>query len=211
MSALPELIAFAGVMAVGQFSPGPDLLLVTRTALSDGTAAGVRTAAGIATGLIVHASLAVAGVSALFRAQGGLGKTVAWVGAAYLFWLAIGLVRKAGQVPEAGGARPGHAVYVRGLLCNLLNPKALLFLAAVSSPFLAGRSETWWPWAIAGVAVIQGFALWCGWAAVLQWPPVQRGYRRAAKWIDRVFAVMLAALAVGLLVEVGSLSGMAIR
>ncbi len=56
MSPPLELLAFAGVMALGQFSPGPDMILLTRTALRSGARAGVEMALGIACGLAVHAT-----------------------------------------------------------------------------------------------------------------------------------------------------------
>ena len=65
-SGLAELLAFSGVMALGQFSPGPDMVLLTRTSLKSGVRAGVEMALGIACGLTVHATLAVAGLALAF-------------------------------------------------------------------------------------------------------------------------------------------------
>ena len=58
-----ELLVFAGLIVLGQFSPGPDMVLLTRTALREGAGAGVRMALGISCGLAVHATIAVAGVA----------------------------------------------------------------------------------------------------------------------------------------------------
>ncbi len=60
MTAGGELLAFAGVIALAQFSPGPNTLLPTRTALKSGVHAGVEMAFGIASGVIVHSTMAVA-------------------------------------------------------------------------------------------------------------------------------------------------------
>ena len=198
MSPLLELIAFGGVMAVGQFSPGPDLILVTRTSLSEGAGRGMQTACGIATGLMVHAGIAVAGVAAALRSHGMLAKGVAWLGAGYLFWIAIQLLRHAGELPSLSAAQSRKDAYLRGLLCNLLNPKVALIFAAMITPFLGVRSEGWWPWVLWAETVVQGLVLWCLWALVLQWPPAKNLYRRSAVWIDRTFAVLLMALAVSL-------------
>ncbi len=48
MTAAAELLAFAGVMALGQFSPGPDMVLLTRTSLKCGAKVGSDGAFGIA-------------------------------------------------------------------------------------------------------------------------------------------------------------------
>jgi threonine/homoserine/homoserine lactone efflux protein len=66
MSESTALWTFAGVMALGQFSLGPDMILLTRTALKSGARTGVKMACGIACGLSVHATLAFMAVSAPF-------------------------------------------------------------------------------------------------------------------------------------------------
>ena len=146
MTAATELLAFAGVMALGQFSPGPDMMLLTRTALRSGAKAGMEMALGIACGLVVHASVAVAGLALAFERMPVLRRTVCWVAAGYLLWLAWRILREAFVTASSGGvAGPrseanGRGPFLRGLFCNLLNPKAAIFLAAVSAPFLQRRA-----------------------------------------------------------------------
>jgi threonine/homoserine/homoserine lactone efflux protein len=200
-----DLLAFAGVMALGQFSPGPDLVLLTRTALKSGVRAGVEMALGIACGLLVHATLAVGGLALVFdrfpMARDGL----RWAAAGYLLWLAYAILREVfvawysgvkAEVDEVGAAR---RPFLRGLFCNLLNPKAAIFLAAVSAPFLRGDRPDWWPFAILGIVVLQGCVLWSLWAWLLQWQPLRRRYARAAPWLDLAFGLALAGLAVRLM------------
>lgn len=207
MSGALELLAFAGVMALGQFSPGPDMLLLTRTALAEGAAKGVRMALGIATGLTVHATLAISGTALLFRSGGWLGETMRWLAAAYLLWLAWGLLRscfvhlRSGPREAEPAAAAERPAYVRGLLCNLLNPKVLVFFAAGTAPFLVGERPAWWPGAIWAIVVIQGCTLWSLWAMLLQWRPLRAAYRKAGPWIDAVFGAALVVLAVLLLVD----------
>jgi threonine/homoserine/homoserine lactone efflux protein len=208
MNAWLELAAFAGVMALGQFSPGPDMILLTRTALAEGARAGAIMACGIASGLAVHTALAVGGLALAFERMPALRLMVAWLAAGYLLWLAGQLLAghffsratTGATAATSALARPRrHRPYLRGLICNLLNPKAVLFLAAVSAPFLAGDRPAWWPAAIWSVVVFQGCLLWALWARLLQWKPLRSRYERAAKWIDATFAVALAALALRLL------------
>ena len=199
-----ELAAFAGLMALGQFSPGPDMILLTRTALAEGAKAGAIMAIGIATGLCIHASIAVAGLAVAFEQSPGLRKGISWAAAAYLLWLAWCLLRSAWAPAVANGesAQPpsSRGPFLRGFICNLLNPKAVIFLAATCAPFLTGTHPSWWPFAIAGLVIVQGGALWALWAWLLQWRPLRSRYEKSARWIDGVFGVALAALAVKLLV-----------
>jgi threonine/homoserine/homoserine lactone efflux protein len=198
-----ELLAFGGVMALGQFSPGPDMVLLTRTALKSGAKAGMQTALGIACGLVVHASVAVAGLALAFERLPVFRRMVCWVAAGYLLWLAWRILREAFAAADgvAGTEEKTHGrgPFLRGLFCNLLNPKAAVFLAAVSAPFLKGERPDWWPFAIAGIVVVQGGVLWSLWAWLLQWSPLRLRYERAAKWIDCAFAVVLAGLAMRLI------------
>ena len=201
MSLAVELLAFAGVMALGQFSPGPDMILLTRTALKQGARAGAEMALGISCGLTFHSVIAVAGVALALERSSLLRFVLHWVASAYLIWLAIGIGReifRPGEVRETGAEETTRRPFVRGLLCNLLNPKAAIFLAAVSAPFLKGARPDWWPFAICGIVVGQGCVLWSLWAVLLQWNPLRSAYERSVKWIDGAFALVLVGLAVRL-------------
>lgn len=193
-----ELWAFAVVMLIGQFSPGPDMLLLTRTSLAEGLKAGCLMASGIATGLVVHSTLAISGVAAVFARGGAVTEVMKWLLAGYLLWLAYGLLQKPGEEGEVAASK--KSPYLRGLLCNLLNPKAFVFLASVVAPFLTGNHPDWWPFALGLVVVGQSLVFWCLWVWLLQNGKVRKGYLRAGPVIDFVFALALIGLAIHLLV-----------
>jgi threonine efflux protein len=205
MDASFELLMFAGAMALAQFSPGPDMILLTRTSLKSGVRAGVKMALGIACGLSVHATVAVAGLAVAFERSPELREGLRWAAVAYLLWLAFGLVRaffsagKPGEERSALTAGAAGGPFLRGFLCNLLNPKAVIFIAALSAPFLTGSRPEWWPLAIWGIVVVQAGVLWSLWARLLQWKPLRQRYQAAERWIDAGFGVVLAALAFRLL------------
>jgi threonine efflux protein len=201
MSEVGDLLAFAGVMLLGQFSPGPDMLLLTRTALKLGARAGVEMALGIACGLTVHATLAVAGLGVMIELYPMLWEGLRWLAAGYLLWLAFRIGMEMLRIKPHGSQlepnpSPGRRPFFRGLFCNLLNPKAAIFLAAVIVPFSQGARPGWWPLAIFGVVVGQAFLLWALWAWMLQWRPLQRIYGQVERWIDGVFSGALVVLAI---------------
>lgn len=163
-------------------------------------------ALGIASGLMVHSTLAVGGMALAFERMPVLRTGLRWVAAAYLLWLAWSLLRErfvawySGAIYQVEAPTGGRGPFLRGLFCNLLNPKAALFLAAVSAPFLAGERPAAWPFLIWAVVVFQGGLLWALWACLLQWKPLRSRYERAAGWIDGLFGLALAALAVRLVI-----------
>ncbi len=192
-----ELWAFAVIMVIGQFSPGPDMLLLTRTSLAEGLRAGWMMVLGISTGLTVHATLAIGGIAVVLARGGIVATSLKWLAALYLLWLAIGLSKK----PVLGGevTIPKRSPYLRGLFCNLLNPKALVFFASVVATFLTGPRPDWWPLALWLIVVGEALFFWCLWVWLLQIPKVRGGYQRFGRIIDLLFALALTGLAMHLL------------
>src|SRR6478735_125117 len=193
-------------MAVGQFSPGPDMILLPRTALKSGVRAGVEMALGIAGGLTVHATIAVGGWALAIERLPMLWHLLRWLAVGYLLWLACRIFREifitwySGALREMEAGASTRHPFLRGLLCNLLNPKVAIFLAAVCAPFLRGGRPEWWSFAIWGIVVGEAFVLWSLWAWLLQWKPLSSRYVRAERWIDGAFAIVLVALAVRLII-----------
>lgn len=199
---IPEWLAFAGIMALGQFSPGPDMVLLTRTALADGRKSGCWTAFGIACGLAVHAAVAVTGVAAILGRGGWVVDVLKWCAAAYLAWLAFLLIRSGLNAKRLALERAkeisnsAFSSWKRGLLCNLLNPKVAVFLAGVTAPFLAVADvPDNWPAILWLTIVLEGLILWCAWVFVLQSPVIRNRYLCAAHWFDLAFGVALLILA----------------
>lgn len=197
-----EWFVFVAIMAVGQFSPGPDMLLLTRTALAQGRSAGCWTALGIACGLGVHALIAVAGVASLMAQGGWVEKVMKWSAAAYLTWLAMllirsGLMAKGIKMAETGQVFESSkfSSWKRGLFCNLFNPKVAVFLAGVTAPFLTNQGGWTWPVTLWATIVLEGIVLWCLWVSLLQLPSLRSGYQRMAHWFDLVFGMALIVVA----------------
>lgn len=145
--------------------PGPDFVLVTGNAVR-GVRYGALTAAGVVTGLLVHAVLATVGLSALVAAAPAALLAVKAVGALYLLYLGVATLRAARRGgPIRRAAKSDRSLFLRGLLCDLLNPKVLLtFLSLV--PQAMDPSAPPLPQAALLSAVAVGvFA--CFWAAVV--------------------------------------------
>jgi threonine/homoserine/homoserine lactone efflux protein len=115
--------------------------------LRGGRRAGLAAAAGVSVGCVVHALAATFGLAALMVASSAAFNVVKWAGAAYLLWLAIGMLRSGLGSASAEGA-PWHAaggaptapwpLFRQGFLTNVLNPKVALFFLALLPQFIDG-------------------------------------------------------------------------
>jgi threonine efflux protein len=200
-----EWLIFVGVMALGQFSPGPDMILLTRTSLASGRWAGCATALGIAFGLGFHALIAVTGVAFVLGRGGWFETVMYWAAAMYLTWIAVPLIRqglKAKALALKSSRLPGDgwSCWKRGLFCNLLNLKVAIFLAGVTAPFLSiSEPPPAWPLILWLTIVLEGGILWCLWAWALQMPAIKMRYQKVAHWFDLAFGLALMVVA-GMLV-----------
>lgn len=140
-----HLLAFLGVAALLIVTPGPDTALTIRNSLGGGRSAGLRTAAGVASGQAVWALFTAVGAAALLRASQPAFMALRLAGAGYLAWLGIqSLIAAArGSRPHAANACDPYArtSYRQGLLSNLGNPKMAVFFVTVLPQFTGGRVE----------------------------------------------------------------------
>jgi threonine/homoserine/homoserine lactone efflux protein len=121
-------------------TPGADMALVVRSAVAQGARAGAAAALGVGAGCWVHTLAAALGLSALLAGSPAAFTALRWVGAAYLVWLGLGLLRNGGG-GDASGTASSHApwrrLFTQGFLTNALNPKVALFFLAFVPQFIA--------------------------------------------------------------------------
>jgi threonine/homoserine/homoserine lactone efflux protein len=143
-----EATVFALAVAVLNATPGVDFLLTVSRTLQGGARAGALAALGIVAGCAVHALAAAFGVAALLALHPGALRLIQWLGAAYLLWLGLGLLRAAVRGAAAAPATPPAATqhgwrhFRDGVLTNLLNPKVALFFLAFLPPFVPAGSPS---------------------------------------------------------------------
>jgi threonine/homoserine/homoserine lactone efflux protein len=123
-------------------TPGQDMILVMSRSIAQGAGAGVATAAGVSLGLVGHTVLATLGLGALLRASEWLFVALKLVGAAYLVFLGIQLLRtRVHELPLAtDGARSLRRLFFEGALSNLSNPKIAIFYFAFLPQFVAPQA-----------------------------------------------------------------------
>lgn len=134
----PSLLAFALASLLIEITPGPNLTYLAALTLTQGTRAGLAAVAGIALGLSVYGIAATLGIAALISQSPILYQVLRWAGVAYFLWLAWQTwAGEAETSPHRSDGRPDlGSAFRRGLITNLLNPKAAIFYVAVLPTFL---------------------------------------------------------------------------
>jgi RhtB (resistance to homoserine/threonine) family protein len=135
---LPLFIATALVLNA---TPGVDMLFTLSRTLQHGWRTGMAAALGITAGCVVHTVAAALGLAALLATSALAFSAIKWLGAAYLLWLAWGMLRATVHVAEpilaASSPAPSTRVFAQGFLTNVLNPKVALFFLALLPQFIA--------------------------------------------------------------------------
>jgi len=139
---LPALLAFLGASMALTIAPGPDNIFVITQGISRGRRAAIVTALGMCSGISVHTLAAAAGVSAVFYASAVAFHVVKYAGAAYLLYLAAKAILEQSAVAarRVEGAATGLALFRRGFIMNVLNPKVALFFLAFLPQFTASTA-----------------------------------------------------------------------
>jgi threonine/homoserine/homoserine lactone efflux protein len=155
-----SLGVFAATVFVVNATPGVDMMFTLAQTLRHGVAGGIAAALGIVAGCMVHTLVAAFGLAALLAASATAFALVKWAGAAYLLWLAIGMLRAGASASapvgdaadrpggdEASADRRGTSpglgrLFRQGLLTNVLNPKIAIFFLALLPQFIdAGAAD----------------------------------------------------------------------
>ena len=137
-----SLALFATTVFVINATPGVDMVLALTQTLRHGVRGGLAAAAGIMTGCVVHALAAALGLAALIAASAAAFSVLKWLGAAYLLWLAFGMLKSAmagesvAALPRVAESRSLAALFRQGVLTNVLNPKIALFFLALLPQFI---------------------------------------------------------------------------
>ncbi len=140
---LPDLELFLGFALAGlalNLIPGADMAYVIASAARGGSRSGLAAALGIGAGAFIHILAAVVGLSALIASSHTAFTVLKWVGAAYLLYVAVGLVR-GGAAAEHSQVRQAvpesrAAIFRKGALINILNPKVGMFFLAFLPQFV---------------------------------------------------------------------------
>lgn len=139
------LASYLITVLVIEMTPGPNMAYLAALTLGAGRRAGLAAVAGVALGLTLVGVAAAAGLAAVVAASPAIWSALRWAGGLYLLYLAWETWRGEVETSPAGTGSliRSHARYFsRGLVTNILNPKAALFYVAIVPRFLPETGAT---------------------------------------------------------------------
>lgn len=191
-------LTVALVHIIALMSPGPDFFFVSQTAVSRSRREAMMGVVGISLGVMVWAGVALLGLNLILQKMAWLHQIIMVGGGLYLCWMGWQLLRSARKqnaqtapaeevkvaLPKAGRS------FIRGLLTNLSNPKAVIYFGSVFSLFVGEDVGAGARWGLFALITGETFIWFTLVAIIFALPAMRRGYQRMAKWIDGFAGVL---------------------
>jgi threonine/homoserine/homoserine lactone efflux protein len=200
MSGIHDLTLFIVSGLLLNLMPGPDVLLVMTRSAAQGWRAGSAAALGIGSGVMLHVLAAAIGLSALLATSATAFTLVKWIGAAYIVYVGVKLLRQKSnaQAPLAAPSKLGYRkIFLQGFLTNVLNPKVAIFFLAFVPQFISTDA----PSKALAFVILGGIfnfnsMLWCHFLTVSTAFASRRlkPAPRLSSWINRVTGGLFIAL-----------------
>ncbi len=181
-------------------TPGPDSLLIMARSASQGFKAGAAAILGICSGTCVHIAAAAFGLSALLTTSAEAFLFIKLLGAAYLFYIGVQMLRtKTTTAAEQTAPAPASfaAIYRQSLLTNVLNPKVALFFLAFLPQFVApDAADKTLAFLFLGAIFNFNGMLWClllAWTSAVAAQKVKTS-QQVKLWLNRAVGALFVAL-----------------
>jgi threonine/homoserine/homoserine lactone efflux protein len=136
---VPLYLAFVAAASVLLVFPGPTVLMVIGYGLAEGRKSVWSLVAGVCLGDAVACAGSLAGLGALLSASAAAFTVVKTIGAIYLVWLGIGMLRS-GNLADIPAPSPAGRKLVHAFTVTVLNPKTILFFVAFLPQFVSPQA-----------------------------------------------------------------------
>ena len=127
---------FATICIVGAMSPGPSMALIIRNSIKYGRVSGILSSVGHAIGIGIYAGVSVAGLQIILINNIFLFNTIQFCGSVFLLVLGILFLRDTGQKLSIQDKQKSVNSFTQGFAISILNPKILIWFAAIFSQFI---------------------------------------------------------------------------
>ncbi|MFK7791423.1 MAG: LysE family translocator [Devosiaceae bacterium] len=193
MGAFEALVAIALAFLVVAVSPGPANIAVATVSMRSGRRQGLRFGLGLSLGLAFWGLVAATGLGALLQSSATALTVLKILGGLYLLWLAFQSGKAAAKpLADLDEVSESGRWFVRGLILNLSNPKAVVAWMAALSMGLGGEASLGFVVLATGLCMVIGVLNYTGYALAFSLRGFMSGYARMRRWIDGVVAGLFA-------------------
>lgn len=192
---------------VALVTPGPDFFFVSQTAVSRSRKEAMMGVLGITGGVMVWSGVALLGLNLILEKMAWLHSIIMVGGGLYLCWMGYQMLRGAFKKEVATEEMPavelahGGRSFLKGLLTNLSNPKAIIYFGSVFSLFVGDSVGGAQRWGLFVMIALETFAWFTLVASLFALPRMRRGYQRLARWIDGMAGALFTGFGIHLIIS----------
>lgn len=197
------VFTIVGLWAVLVVTPGPNFLATVHVAATRSRREALMVVAGLALGTFIWATASLAGLGLMFQSAAWLYHTVRIIGAIYLIFIGVSLLRSAARRSPASVAglslaKGFRSAFKLGLITALSNPKAAAFFTSLFAVTMPLEAPFWLQAVAVGIVVAMGMA-WYGLVALaMRSAPFRTLYRRGQRAITALSGALFAAFGIRL-------------
>ncbi len=199
------LFTICALHFAAQLSPGPDVLLIAKSAASTSRTNTLKIIAGISVGIVVWVVLTLAGFTVLVEQLPWIQQALMLVGGLFLAkmgWAMLngGLksLKQSANLDTPAETEKSQNYFMLGLLTNLSNPKTLIYFSSVFSLALSSNAGMHLKTQLAFIIPIQTFLVFSLLMLILSMPKIKVLYQRSGSYIDIASGVLFMGFAVWL-------------
>lgn len=219
------LLTICALHFIAQLTPGPDVLLIAKTAASDQVSNSLKVVAGISLGIVVWVVLTLLGFSVLIQQWPWIQQLLMFVGGIFLAKMGYAMFKEGwqsfhqhrltqpniaaqavaqGQIEtqQTSDQIQAHNYFLSGLYTNLANPKALIYFSSVFSLALSSGASEYLKLQLAVIIPIQTFATFALLTWILSREKIKQKYQAIGQYIDMISGALFLCFAVVLWIDV---------
>ena len=201
---------------VAQLSPGPDVLLIAKSAASTTRANALKVIAGISIGIVLWVILTLAGFTVLVAQFPWIQQVLMLVGGAFLAKMGWAMLkggisayqqRQNGETEIHSVETAAKSYFLLGLFTNLSNPKTLIYFSSVFSLALTSSASEYLKLQLAILIPLQTFLTFAALMWLISQPKMKQYYQRSGMYIDMLSGILFLIFALWLIYDAVTLLG----
>nr|WP_174505642.1 LysE family transporter [Acinetobacter sp. Marseille-Q1620] len=195
------LLTICALHFIAQLSPGPDVLLVAKSAASTSKTHTLQIILGISIGVVVWVTLTLLGFTVLLEQWPWIQQILMLVGGLFLAKMGYamlkgGLSSLKSQTVLEGSLAHQKNYFLMGLFTNLANPKILIYFSSVFSLALSSTASANLKPYLAVIIPVQTFVVFAGLMMIMSIPKIKTLYQRSGGYIDILSGILFLFFAV---------------